>query len=117
MTVLTGLALITAAVAMAGFAADSDSSHPLGDFAALGPHRNSRPTGQPRLSGIFAIMTTLLTPSGLRCGFARCSPAPRRSAPSAPYPGRHRPRRGDRSHGVGHPPAHDCPIEMLGAAS
>jgi hypothetical protein len=114
MTVLTGLALITAAVAMAGFAADS--VHPLGDFAVPGPHRNSRPAGQARLSGIFASVTPLLTPSGLLCGFAWCSPASQRSAASAPHPGRYRPRRGDRSHGVDHPPVHDCRIEMLGAA-
>jgi hypothetical protein len=74
MTVRRGLVLIAAAVAMAGFAADSDSI-------------------LPRLSGIA-----------------------RRSAASAPYPGRYRPRHGGRSHGVDHLPVRDRRIDMLRAA-
>jgi len=77
MTVRRALALIAAAVATAGFATGSGSTHPLGDgFVNPGPDPNSLSTGQPCLSGS-SVSVGLLARSVLRCGFARCDLAPR----------------------------------------
>jgi hypothetical protein len=117
MTVLTALVLTAAAVATAGFATGSASTRPLGDgFVILGPHPNSLSTGQPCLSRISVSVVGLLAWSVLRCGFARRGPAPRCVAASAPYPGRHHPRRDDRPHGVDHPHRRDRQVEKLYAA-
>jgi hypothetical protein len=104
MTVLTVLVLTAVAVAMAGSATGSGSTQPLGeDFAILGPHPTSLSTGQPCLSGISVSVMSLLARSVLRYGFARCGPAPRCVAGSAPFRGCHYPGRDDRSQGVDHP--------------
>jgi hypothetical protein len=117
MTVLIALVLTAAAVAVAGFATSSGSTHPLGDgFVILGPHPDSLSTGQPCLPGISAAAVGLLAWSVLRCGFARCGPAPRCVAANAPYPGRHHPRRDDRPHGVDQPHLRDRQVEELYAA-